>query len=126
MSIINPYKFSDIVDALFLRDDTVFNDRMRILKHIKSNHDIRISSIQHSCEMGYGKVAEHLEKLEEVGVIKKPYTYRMVVGEDGKRHRQYSPYELAVSDEDLQDIIEDLEFTYGCLEVLQDMLKQGK
>ncbi len=29
----------------------------------------------------------------------------MVVGEDGKRHRQYLPYELAASDAELGDCI---------------------
>ncbi len=83
-------------------DDTA--DMIRVLEFIKNSHEISVGAIQRDCDMGYGRVARYIDLMIDAGILK-PRKYRMVVGEDGKRHRQYLPYELAASDAELGDCI---------------------
>ncbi len=94
------------IDKLCSNSD---KDIIKVLYFIKSTRKISIGSIQRVCNMGYGRVARYIELMTEIGLLKNPHKYHMVVGKDGKRHRQYLPYELIASDEELGYCITELE-----------------
>ena len=85
-------------EKLFSDDNA---DMIRVLEYIKSKHNVGVGSIQRACELGYARVVRYVDRLTEAGVIENPHTYRMVLGDDGKRHRQYTPNKLVATDEEL-------------------------
>ncbi len=90
----------------------VNTDIIRVLEYAKANTNIGIGALQEACEMGYVRVARYIDLFLEVGILN-PRRYCMFKGKDGKRHRKYLPYELAVSTDELQICIDELKKLNG-------------
>lgn len=90
----------------------VNTDILLMLEFINNNDNISIGAIQETCEMGYARVARYIDLFLEVGILN-PRRYCMIKGKDGKRHRKYLPYELAVSTDELQICIDKLKKLNG-------------
>lgn len=87
-------------------------DILQMLEFIKNDANISIGAIQETCEMGYARVARYIDLFLEVGILN-PRKYCVVKGNDGKKHRKYLPYKLAVSTDELQSCIDELKTTNG-------------
>ncbi len=86
------------IEKLFSDDNA---DILRVLEFIKSKHDVRVGAIQRACNLGYARVTRYVDRLIDAGIIENPNTYHMVLGDDGKRHRQYTLKKLIATDEEL-------------------------
>lgn len=81
-----------------------------VMNLLSDNPNASIGEIQHALNLGYARVGRIKELLSEVGIYAKPpRKYKMILGEDGKRHRQYLPLEVLVSQEEFKECIRMLE-----------------
>ncbi len=70
---------------------------------------VKICDWQKEFGLGFARAARIFDLLDEAGIISDRKKYKMVAGEDGKRHREYIPVRLAVSVAELEECIEALE-----------------
>lgn len=93
-------------------DLSVMNDEFLIdvLRYLQKhpNKAIRISDWQHNCNLGYARACKIRDLLISVGIVSER-KYKMPIGKDGKRHREYLPYHLLVSSEELDRLIKQSE-----------------
>ena len=82
---------------------------IEVLKYLR-NHPKKTPKIadwQREFGLGYARAVRLAGTFEAAGIITRGKSnYKMVMGEDGKRHREYLPYRLNVSVEELNEFIE--------------------
>ena len=83
---------------------------VEVLKYLRDNpgKEIKISDWQKNCGTGFGSAFRIFDLLVSAGIISER-KYKMPVGKDGKRHREYLPHRLLVALEELDILIKSLE-----------------
>lgn len=86
---------------------------IEVLKLILEEHNTKINVFQNRLGLTYTQAKTYVKILKKAGIYSANNHYSMIVSEDGKLKRCYTPFRILISDDELRELISELEAHYS-------------